>query len=219
MVKVFLISFFSLILLHAGSYAQISENGGSLPGLRNLSGTHSLYMNSGFKMNSGSSANATVSEVKTETNFTGSIGYQYWFENQWSVNVSAGFFSAASDVNYTNVSSIRIYPVLFGISYYPQVLSLGSVGRVHFGVNTGVYIASGSRTGVNLSHPGNSGTSSVNETVFGIEPNVGIDFLVSKWIKIGPAVSYHMVSEFKDVIGKRKNYSGPVFSLNFGVLL
>lgn len=206
-------------IIYSISFAQINENDNSTSTVRNLAGTHSIYVNIGFKMNSSSSANATVYEVKSETNLIGSIGYQYWFDNQWSVNASLGLFSAEADVNYTNVSSTSIIPVLFGISFYPKALSLGRVGRVHFGVNTGVYIRSRSSTGVNLDNPLNIGTSSVNEEVFGVEPNAGIDFIVSKWIKIGPSLSYHFISEYKEVIGIRKNYSGPVFSINIGVLL
>lgn len=217
--KSLLLSAISLIVICSNSFSQTIEKSYSTSFDRDLTGIHSIYINFGFKVNSGTSVNTTVSGVKAETNFTGSLGYQYWFDNQWSINASIGVFSAKTDVNYTNVNSISIVPILFGISYYPEALSLGSVGRVHFGVNTGVYIGSGSKTGVSLNNLSNIGTSSVNETVFGVEPNAGIDFFLSKYIKIGPSVSYHYVSEFQEVIGNRKNYSGPVFTIHFGVLL
>ncbi|MBU0473020.1 MAG: hypothetical protein KKF62_02525 [Bacteroidetes bacterium] len=217
--KLSLFSVIILILISSISYSQINEENDSPNEIRSLTGIHSIYMNLGFKMNSSTSANATVSEVKAESNFIGFIGYQYWLDMQWSVNATMGVFSAEANVNYTNVSSISIIPLLFGISYYPEALSLGRVGRVHFGVNTGIYMGSGSKSSVNFNNLSNIGASSVNETVFGVEPNVGIDFFLSKWIKIGSAVSYHFLSEFKEVVGNRKNYSGPVFSINIGILL
>jgi hypothetical protein len=208
-----------LILISSISISQSNE-GSSLQGEPiNLTGVHSIYISFGFKMNSSNSTIASASGVKAETNFIGSLGYQYWWDNQWAMNVSAGVFSAEANVEYANVSSISIMPVLFGVSFYPEALTLGRTGRVHFGLNVGGYMGSGTRTGINLNNILNAGTSSVSETVFGAEPNAGIDFFVSKWLRLGPAISYHFVSEFSEVIGNRKNYSGPVFSVNVGVLL
>lgn len=181
-----------------------------------LEGYNSIYLLTGVKMNSSSSANASLSDVKAESNFQLSLGYQYWFTEEWAVNASVGLFSAEADVKYTNVSAISIIPVLFGFSYYPEVLALGKTGRAHLGLNAGAYIGSATQNNLSLN---NFGSSAVSETVFGVEPNAGIDFIVSNWLKIGPSISYHFVSQFNEVIGKRKNYSGPVFSLNIGLLL
>jgi hypothetical protein len=214
-----IILFVIFLLNYSITFSQVDENNTSEKSIRNLTGIHSINMNIGFKVNSNSSTKATVGEVKAETNFIGIIGYQYWFDNQWSVNASVGLFQAEADIKYTNVTSIDISPILFGISYYPETFSLGDVGRIHFGINAGVYRASGTRTGVDLTNLANIGTTTIEETVFGVEPNAGIDFFISKWIKIGPAISYHFVGDFDEVIGNRKNYSGPVFSVIAGLLL
>jgi hypothetical protein len=213
------ILFIIFLLNYSVIFSQVDATNNSDKSFRNLSGTHAINMNIGFKVNSNNKTIATVGEVKAETNFIGMIGYQYWFNNEWTVNASVGLFQAEADIKYTNVTSIDISPVLFGISYYPETFSLGDVGRIHFGINAGVYRAHGTKAGVDLNNIWNAGTTSVEETVFGVEPNVGIDFFVSKWVKIGPAISYHFLGDFDEVIGNRKNYSGPVFSIIAGLLL
>ncbi len=217
MKKLFLILI--LALNYSIMFSQVDENKNSEKSVRNLTGIHSINMNIGFKVNSNNTTKAMIGEVKTETNFIGMIGYQYWFDNQWAINASVGLFQAEADIKYTNITSIDICPVLFGINYYPETFTLGDVGRIHFGINAGIYRAKGTKTGVDLTNLANIGTTSIEETVFGFEPNAGIDFFVSSWIKIGPAISYHFVGDFDEVIGNRKNYSGPVFSINVGLLL
>jgi len=217
--NIFLLSTIILVLTSSISYSQVDEKNDITGSIRNLNGTHSIYLNFGFKVNSSSSATASITGLKAETNIISILGYQYWFDNQWSIHVLIGVFSAEANVNYTNVSSISIVPILFGMSYYPEALSLGNAGRAHFGVNTGIYMGNGSKSGVELNNLSDIGVSSVSETVFGIESNAGIDFFISKWIKVGPEVSYHLISGFKEVIGNRKNYSGAVFSINIGLLL
>lgn len=180
----------------------------------NLNGTNSINVSLGLKMNSTTSTSSSLSGVETETNFIIDFNYQYWFDNQWSINASIGAFGVGTNVNYTNISSVTIVPLLFGFSYYPQALLLGNVGRVHFGVNTGVYIGSGQTSNVSLF---NTGSEAVIETVFGVEPNVGVDFFISNWLKIGPEISYHLLSEFTKL--SDKSYNGGVFSINFGILL
>jgi outer membrane protein W len=182
----------------------------------NLQGVHSVYLLAGMKINSSSSANTTLMATKSEINAQFSLGYRYWFTNEWAVNASIGFFGAEADVNYSKVESITIIPILFGFNYYPQLLTLGNVGRAFLGVNLGAYMGNATKNSFGFN---SFGSGSVSETVLGIEPNAGVDFIVSNWLRIGPSLSYHFISDFKEVIGKKKNYSGPIFSINVGLLL
>ena len=203
-----------VILTNSITYSQIN-NKKHIASI-DLQNKHSIYIIAGFKTNSYTAATVSPTTVKVETGFIGFIGYQYWFDNEWSFNLITGLLNAESNVEYLDISSTRIIPVLIGFLYYPQALSLGTAGRVHFGINTGVYIGSASGVKSSLN---NLKTGTVNETVWGIEPNMGIDFFVTDWLKIGPVISYHFISDFKEVIGNRKNYSGPVFAFNIGIVL
>lgn len=216
MKKSLLILLIFSFLISSMTYSQdLNDHNTHTSGIH-LNGTHSLFLNAGFKINSSSSVQTTVTDVKAETNFMGCIGYQYWFDPEWSVNVTAGLFSAESNIDLANISSIAIIPILFGFSYYPEALSLGTAGRIYLGVNMGIYIGSGTETKADFV---NAGTSTVQETVMGIAPHAGIDFYISSWLRIGPVMSYHLINEFQEVVGNRKNYSGSVFCLNLGILL
>lgn len=180
-----------------------------------LAGRSSVYIQGGTKLNSGSSANVSIASVETDMQFIGFIGYQYWFNNEWSLNGFGGMFNAASNVSPANVSSISIYPAMFGASYYPESLTLGDVGRVYFSASMGVYNGSGSKTTFSFS---NFGTEVINESVFGAAAGAGIDLFISDWIRFGPSLSYHFVSQFSEVVGDRRDYSGPVFGFTAGIL-
>lgn len=65
----FFVSIF--ILFNSIAYSQNVDDNELETTPINLSGSHSVYLLSGLKMNSSSSATATTSGVKTETNFMG----------------------------------------------------------------------------------------------------------------------------------------------------
>jgi hypothetical protein len=54
------------------------------------------------------------------------------------------------------------------------------------------------------------------ETVFGIQPNAGVDMFVTDWLRIGPSLSYDIFGNFHDIaINNDKTFG---FSVNFGVV-
>jgi len=211
-------SFFILffILLSSTFYSQnINENRfNNLPS--NLDGISSIYLRSGIKMNLNSNTYATISGAGAETNFTSALGYQYWFSNEWSGKTAIGFFQAKSSADFLNAFTISVVTLQFGFSYYPEYLHLGSVGRVHFGYNMGAYFGNASKASASLH---NFGSSTTSETIFGSEPNIGIDFFISKWFKIGPLFSFHLIGDFIELDGQDLNYSGAVFSVKLALLL
>lgn len=210
------VALFSILFTSVFFSQNISENSVENHS-SNLKGLNSIYLLGGFKINSSSTVSARLPEVETETNFSGSLGYQYWFDNEWAVKTSVGVFQAESNVSiFAKVINISIVPIVFGFSYYPEYLSLGSVGRVNVGINAGAYVGSGTKTGISID---NIGTTTITETVFGVEPNVGIDFFISKWFRIGPVFSYHYVGDYNDLIINDKKHSGAVISFLIGLQL
>ncbi len=183
--------------------------------VQDLSGYSSIYIQAGSKLNSSSSASVSITGIKTDVQFVGFIGYQYWINNEWSLNSFAGAFKAASSVSIGNVSSISIYPAMFGASFYPEDLTLGDIGRVYFAASLGVYNGSATKAYFSFS---NVGTEVTNESVFGAAVGAGIDLFFFDWLRLGPSLSYHFVTEFSEVVGDRNDYSGPVFAFSAGVL-
>ena len=199
------ISIIILFVIHTFTNAQIEKI--------NLAGRHSIFVESGFKANSNTSVTTNLSGVDVKTGFIGSINYGYWFDEEWSLTFSAGIFGAGTSVRYNNVEAKAIIPILFGARYYPEKLSLGSVGRVYAGLAVGQYMGSGTRVKTLLQ------TETFSESVFGGEGSIGVDLFVVSWFKFGPKLSYFFLSDFKEIIGTEKNLSGAAFSLDFGIVL
>lgn len=58
-----------------------------------------------------------------------------------------------------------------------------------------------------------------SEGAFGVRLGGGIDFLLGQSFKLGANAGYDLMTDFSKPIGARKNYSGPEFSLSFGIIL
>ncbi len=195
----------------------------------NLKGRHSISMSIGMRTNSNSMIIRTPSifsdwyhendNLDIKGGFMGTFSYNYWFEDEWSVNFQVGIISA--DVNldyfsenrnddYTNVASNTITPVLMGFKYYPKFLSMGSIGRVYAGINFGAYIGTASRSSLWLFH------ETIIETVFGAEPNAGVDLFVAKWLRLGPCLTYNVHTNFKSSTLNNDDAFG--FMVNMGVV-
>lgn len=203
--KNIILSIVTLFVIHTAANAQIEKI--------KLAGRHTIFVESGFKTNSNTSVTTNMSGVEVKTGFIGSINYGYWLDGEWSLTFSAGVFGAGTFVKYNNVETNAIIPVLFGMRYYPEKLSLGSVGRVYAGLALGQYMGSGTKTKTPLA------TETFTESVFGGQASIGCDLFVVSWFKFGPKLSYYFLSDFKEIIGAEKNLSGTGFSIDFGFVL
>ena len=189
----------------------------------NLKGRHSLNLNTGFMTNSGSTASVDLFNYNSRNNnyyntdanigFGGSFAYGYWFDDEWSLNFECGVLGADVNSNLSTASTFTVVPILFGMKYYPSMLTMGSVGRVYAGLSMGIYTG----TSVNSTYWVFDQVST--EHVFGAKPEVGVDLFVANWFKIGPNLSYHIMSEFTKISNENKNQSGLQFSLNMGIVL
>ncbi len=170
----------------------------------NLNGVSAVYLRSGIKMNfTPNEYSTTVSEAEAETNFINALEVQYWLNNQWAIKTIVGFFQGKSSKDYQNPYTISVTTLQAGFSYYPKSLSLGSMGRVHIGYNIGAYL----------------GRGKISETIMGSEPNIGIDFLISKRFIVGPLLSFHLIGDFRELDKRDLNYSGTVLSIRLALCL
>lgn len=178
-----------------------------------LTNRNAISLYGGTMINNSTTSTVSTAGVNTEVNGIGIINYEHHFSNEWSFGLSSGLFNAATSTDYTGVSSTIIFPTFFDVTYYPENFVFGESARAYTGIGVGIYTAKAEKAG---SFP--SGISNISESVFGVRPNIGVDFYLVDWFKIGPNISYHLMSDFSEVIGKRKNYSGPAFSLRFGFM-
>jgi hypothetical protein len=221
MLRAIWIFMFGIIVFSSFVYSQEEEQ------QLNLKGKHSISMSMGMRTNTTSIIVRTPSmysgwnddDVNIKAGFMGTFSYNYWFDNEWSVNFQVGIISADVDMDYiptssddyTDVSSNTITPFLMGFKYYPKYLAMGTVGRAYAGINFGAYIGTTSKTSYWLIH------ETTIETVFGAEPNAGVDLFVTKWLRLGPSLSYNIHTKFKSVGLNNDNAFG--FMFNMGVVI
>lgn len=178
----------------------------------NLSNHHTISFNGGIKGNG--TTEASMATVSSKAGFTGGIEYGYWFSDEWLVGLSAGMVEASFDNNFKNVETHAVVPILFGVKYYPLSLKMGTVGRPYISLYAGPYIGMATQSATVK-----PSTSTITETVVGGEFGVGIDLFVAKWLKLGPAVNYYLMGDFKEIAGETKNFSGFGFVFNLGFVL
>lgn len=178
---------------------------------------HSIYISFGIKSSSNTSVVITPIGVDTETNLISLIGYNYWFNNEWALNLSAGLFAAESNVGVAGVNSIKIYPVLIGLKYSPSPFKISPTTSVWIAGNIGEYFASGIKTEIrNILF---LTASNVEESVIGGNISTGIDIKLGNRFVLTPEVTYHFVNKFKTVIGQRDDFSGLAFLISLGLKL
>ncbi|MBI1937024.1 MAG: hypothetical protein HYS25_02770 [Ignavibacteriales bacterium] len=175
-----------------------------------LAGKHTLFFESGFKTNSKTSVVTNPAVVETKTGFIGNFGYGYWFEDEWALTITAGVFGAESTTKYNGVESNAIVPILFGVKYYPAKFALSSAGRFYAGLALGAYMGFATKTETL------GGTTTVSESVIGAQASIGLDIFPASWFRIGPKLSYHLLGDYEEIIGTKKNLSGGSFSVDFG---
>lgn len=73
-----------VLLINSITYSQSNKR---YPSSMNLHQKHSIYLMAGFKTNSNTRATVSPATVNVETGIIGFIGYQYWFDHEWSFNI------------------------------------------------------------------------------------------------------------------------------------
>jgi len=187
-----------------------------------LSGRHEIEVSIGLL-----SALGTASEVSfagfamtSEVNgIIGSIAYNYWFANEWAVNLSVGVANA--DVSTTmsgtgvSVESATVIPVLFGVRYKPLGLAIGDAMRPYLYASLGPYFGFASNVRAGMT----AGAASYSEMALGSRLGAGMDLSLSRRFTLGFALGYRLVSDFGRRIGSEKNHSSPEFSLSLGIAI
>jgi hypothetical protein len=188
---------------------------------KSLRGKHGIELTLGLL--SGISSTTEVSPggvtTKSEANgLIGSVGYTYWVEDDWAINVSAGVLDADATVSAggpgTFVESAVVVPVLFGVKYMPSRLIESDVVRPYASASVGPHFgfASNVWTGTTTS------VESRSETALGLRLVLGADLSLSRLFRLGIGGGYRFVTDFENRIGSEKNHSSPELSITFGII-
>lgn len=187
-----------------------------------LKGRHGISFHAGFQNHASVKTTASAEGVDSETRvngFLGSLSYSYWAESNWAIEISGGLIDAetATSAGTEGVSSesAAVIALLFGATFYPAPLAMGSSVRPYGSLAAGPYIgsATNSRVGADIEE------ETVVESVLGLRLRVGVDSFIGRRFRVGIAAGYHFVSEFDEPIGGDTEYSGAELSFGFGILL
>lgn len=168
----------------------------------------------------GAKASNTVSlsGIRSEaaiSGFAGGLTYAYWLREYLSLTLGVSLLSAqaSSTVSVSSVTqqASTVVPLLLGIRLYVPEPETGSNFRPFLSAAVGTYVGSEAK---NTPLSQNART----EQAIGGRLGVGVDFFPGDHFKLGASAGYHVMADFENDIGARKNYNGAEFSLGIGYI-
>lgn len=187
--------------------------------LMSLKGKHSIALNIG--MLNQQEASVYNVNVKAESNLIGGLYYNYWFQEEWALELYSGVLNAEvfSGVSITGVEqkAATVIPLLAGARYYPASFALAENVRPYITALVGVKMGHSSSNKVTLGLI--TATETKVQSVFASKFGVGVDAFIGSWVRLGLGLGYNLGSDFDDPVGTRVNYSGVDLAICFGIML
>lgn len=210
---------FLVVLMVLSSGLLIAQDNSTNCNLLPLKGKHSIGFSAGM-LNQQEATVLTV-KVKAESNLMGNLYYNYWFTDEWALELNAGILNAEvfSGVSFLGIEqkAATVIPVLAGARYYPAFAALAENVRPFVVALVGAHMGHSSSNKVTLGVK--VGSETKVQSVFGSKVGLGIDAFLGSWMRLGLMAGYNIGSDFKEPVGTRENYSGFDLSLNFGIML
>jgi hypothetical protein len=193
--------------------------GGDENKLLPLKGKHSISFNAGL-LNQQTATVYTVG-VNAELNIMGALYYNYWFNNEWALEVNAGILNAEvfSGITLSGLEqkAATVVPILAGARYYPAALAIEDNVRPYIAALIGVHMGHSSSNKVLLGLK--IGSETKVQSVFASKVVLGVDAFLGGWVRLGLFGGYNFGTDFTEPVGTRLNYSGIDFGLTFGIML
>jgi hypothetical protein len=195
------------------------NNTGALP--YTLRGRHRIDLNIGWwstrpeKLDLGS---GMVNTIVGSWDILGGLGYSRWLREDLAlaINVSAlGGEATVTTGAEVTVESLALVSLMVSARKYLPASTLRSGVRPYLTGGVGTFIGNVSKTETGPT------VNVTSETMgaFGGQFGGGIDLPMGKYFIIGAKAAYNLVSDFREPLGGRKNYSGSEFSVSLGLML
>ena len=204
--KAVIILFTLTILSSNHSYADSPKN------------RHSIDVQFSFLKNSKSSVEVGIGGFEVNAGnegIGGKVTYNYFVDDEFAINVSAGVISSSATVSnsYFNssVNTSIVMPIMFGLKYYFTKYDETKSIRPYLSGAGGFLIGSETETG-------STKVSVSTETAVNVYFGAGADFILGKLVKLNADIGYNLSSDFSEPIGARQNYGGPEFSVGVGFM-
>lgn len=193
---VYLLLFVSLV------YSQDSSFGIDFSIVKNNFGSNNNSVSVGqFNLNT----SGNIPGVKLKLNY---------YKNNYSMFASLGVYGTElkNEVSVFNTSSSSsvIVPLLVGFNYYFNLTDDEVPLKPYVSAAAGMYIGFQQKSAI-LS------VESRTETSIGGIVSGGVDFELLNWLKLNLEAGYNFVSDFNNLIGTKKNYSGAELSIGMGL--
>jgi len=174
---------------------------------------HSIGIKFSFLKNAKSEVEVGIcGDVKASNEgLGGKITYNYIFDDEFAIEVSAGLLSSSVTVSALETSTSSIIPIMLGVKYFLISYSNEKPVKPYLIGATGLLIGSKTETSVTT-------VSASTETALNLYLGAGADFILGSLVKLNACAGYNLSSEFSEPVGSRKNYSGPEFSFGVGFM-
>ena len=174
---------------------------------------HSIGIKFSFLKNAKSEVEVGIcGDVKASNEgLGGKIAYNYLFDDEFAINVSAGLLSSSVTVSATETSTSSIIPIMLGVKYFLISYSNEKPVKPYLTGASGLLIGSETETSITT-------ISASTETALNLYIGAGADFVLGSLVKLNVNAGYNLASDFSEPIGSRKNFSGPEFSFGVGLM-
>jgi len=184
-----------------------------------LQGRHAIQIRTGV-VDWSVDSDVSAGGISTDSGgFMGSLAYAYFARQDLAVGLTVGVLDSGTSTSLTpgglTSESATVAPLLVGVTYYPQRLTITSRLLPYVSASAGPYFGSATNTRVGPAFA----AESVSEVAFGLRLAGGIDWFTGRHFMLGIGAGYHFVSDFDERIGSVGDYSGPEFSIGLGWVL
>jgi hypothetical protein len=146
------------------------------------------------------------------------LTYGYWLREHVAATASITFLfakvSSQIESSRTSTSVVGVFSMLLGVRYYLPQPDMESPWRPYLAAGVGSYIGAEDKSEVGSQIV----TETHTETAFGGYLGGGLDLQLSRRFMLGTAAGYHLMTDYSQPLGGRKNYSAPEFSLSISFL-
>lgn len=156
-----------------------------------------------------------VSSAAQSSGFIGGLSFSHWWAEDLSFVASIGMLNAEASSSVTPGAFVQrastVVPLLLGVQYYVPSSTLDSDLRPYITASVGPAMGFEARNDL-------LGQVARKESAIDLHVGAGVDFRLSNLFKAGVGAGYHLMSDFSEPVGARKNYSGPSFHFSIGIL-
>ncbi len=144
--------------------------------------------------------------------FAGNLAYCYWLREHVAVTITAAFVSGEATADLSSAfqqSASSVVSFLVGVRYYVPRPAPEDDVRPYLAAGVGSFVGFEASNSI-------LAQSAHTESALGGRVGAGLDVFLGSTVKLGAAVGYNVMMDFRTTVGARNNYDGFDASLGIG---